>query len=81
MDSTQFVNIFCDHVLLRWNDIATTGGGTDLKLEILKIFAELTENCGEIENAQDKINIVYDVLMVISGFFLSSQINCKQFLK
>lgn len=63
VDSTQFVNIFCDHVLLRWNDIATTGGGTDLKLDILKIFAELTENCGEIENAQDKINIVYDVLM------------------
>ncbi|XP_047545958.1 apoptosis inhibitor 5 [Vanessa atalanta] len=63
VDSTQFVNIFCDHVLLRWNDIATTGGGTDVKLDILKAFAELTEHCGEIENAQDKINIVYDVLM------------------
>ncbi|XP_026491582.2 apoptosis inhibitor 5 [Vanessa tameamea] len=63
VDSTQFVNIFCDHVLLRWNDIATTGGGTDVKLDILKTFAELTEHCGEIENAQDKINIVYDVLM------------------
>ncbi|XP_050342222.1 apoptosis inhibitor 5 [Nymphalis io] len=63
VDSTQFVNIFCDHVLLRWNEIATTGGGTDLKLEVLKTFAEITEHCGEIENIQDKINIVYDVLM------------------
>ncbi|XP_046978582.1 apoptosis inhibitor 5 [Vanessa cardui] len=63
VDSTQFVNIFCDHVLLRWNDIATTGGGTDVKLDILKTFAELTEHCGDIENPQDKINIVYDVLM------------------
>lgn len=79
MDSTQFVNIFCDHVLLRWNDIATTGGGTDLKLEILKIFAELTENCGEIENAQDKINIVYDVLMVISGFFYLHKLIASNF--
>lgn len=79
MDSTQFVNIFCDHVLLRWNDIATTGGGTDLKLEILKIFAELTENCGEIENAQDKINIVYDVLMVISVFFYLHKLIASNF--
>ncbi|CAK1551863.1 unnamed protein product [Leptosia nina] len=63
VDSTQFVNIFCDHVLLKWNDIATTGGGTDLKLDILKTFAELTEHCGEIEEIEKKINIVYDVLM------------------
>ncbi|XP_047522578.1 apoptosis inhibitor 5 [Pieris napi] len=63
VDSTQFVNIFCDHVLSKWSNIATTGGGTDTKLEILKIFAELTEHCGDIEDIEKKINTVYDVLL------------------
>ncbi|XP_050672661.1 apoptosis inhibitor 5 isoform X2 [Leptidea sinapis] len=63
VDSTQFVNIFCDHVLPKWNEITTTEGGTDVKLELLKTFAEITEFCGEIENPQDKINVVYNVLM------------------
>ncbi|OWR43175.1 Apoptosis inhibitor 5 [Danaus plexippus plexippus] len=62
VDSTQYVNIFCDNVLAQWNDLATTGSA-DIKLEILKTFAELTEHCGELENAPQKINIVYDVLM------------------
>lgn len=64
VDSNQFVNFFCEHVLARWDDIATTEGGADSKLELLKIFAEITEHCGELENAQDKINTVYDVVMV-----------------
>ncbi|XP_045492207.1 apoptosis inhibitor 5 [Colias croceus] len=63
VDSTQFVNIFCDHVLSKWDEIATTGGGTDQKLELLKTFAEITEHCGDIENIDKKINIVYDVLL------------------
>lgn len=63
VDSTQFVNFFCDHVLARWNDITTPEGGTDSKLELLKIFAEITEHCGELENAEQKINTVYDLLM------------------
>lgn len=63
VDSTQFVNIFCDHVLQKWNNIATTGGGSDLKLELLKTFAEITEHCGELEKVENKINIVYDVLL------------------
>lgn len=36
-----------------------------MKLELLKLFAEITEHCGEIENAEDKIKITYDVLLVI----------------
>ncbi|XP_023942767.1 apoptosis inhibitor 5 [Bicyclus anynana] len=63
VDSTQFVNIFCDNVLGSWKDIAATGGDNDLKLELLKSFAEITEYCGEIENAEDKIKTTYDVLL------------------
>lgn len=62
VDSTQFVNFFCDHILARWNDIVSAEGG-DSKLELLKIFAEMTEHCGELEKPQQKIDTVYDVLM------------------
>ncbi|CAH0397501.1 unnamed protein product [Chilo suppressalis] len=63
VDSSQFVNFFSDHVLARWDEITTAEGGTDSKLELLKIFAEISEHCGEIENMQEKINTVYDILM------------------
>lgn len=58
------MNLFCTHVLTRWKDIATTEAGTDSKLDLLKIFAEITENCGDLENPQQKIDTVYDLLMV-----------------
>ncbi|XP_026765050.1 apoptosis inhibitor 5 [Galleria mellonella] len=63
VDSTQFVSFFCEHVLTSWKEIASPDGGSDSKLELLKIFAEITEYCGEIQNVQDKINAVYDLLM------------------
>lgn len=63
MDSTQFVNFFCDHVLQKWNEIASPDGN-DSKLELLKIFAEVTALCGDLEDAQKKIDTIYDVVMV-----------------
>lgn len=62
VDSTQFVNIFCDYILQGWDNI-TTPEGTDPKLELLKIFAEITEHCGELENPSKKIDAVYELLM------------------
>ncbi|CAG5055936.1 unnamed protein product [Parnassius apollo] len=62
VESTQFVNFFCEHILEKWNDIATSEGN-DTKLELLKIFAEITEFCGDLENLQKKVDTVYDVLM------------------
>lgn len=75
VDSTQFVNFFCDHVLKSWNDIASSEG-SDSKLELLKLFAEVTEYCGDLEDLQTKVDTVYDVLMVnicslcVSFFFI-----------
>ncbi|KAH9632757.1 hypothetical protein HF086_012092 [Spodoptera exigua] len=62
VDSTQFVNFFCEHILQGWDSI-TTPEGTDPKLELLKIFAEITEHCGELENPPKKIDAVYELLM------------------
>ncbi|KAG6448792.1 hypothetical protein O3G_MSEX005708 [Manduca sexta] len=63
VESTAFINIYCNHVLPKWDEIATSEGGTDYKLELLKLFAEITENCGELENIEQKINIACDLLM------------------
>ncbi|XP_068627743.1 apoptosis inhibitor 5 [Battus philenor] len=62
VESTQFVNFFCDLILKKWNDI-NAAEGSDTKLELLKIFAEMTEFCGDLENLQSKVDTVYDVLM------------------
>lgn len=51
-------------MLQGWDNLATPEGGTDSKLELLKIFAEITEHCGELENPQQKIDAVYALLMV-----------------
>ncbi|CAG9783474.1 unnamed protein product [Diatraea saccharalis] len=63
VDSSQFVKFFCDHVLTRWDDITTTGGHADSKLELLKILAEITEFCRDVEKLQEKIIAVYDILL------------------
>lgn len=63
VDSNQFVNFFCDHVLKQWDNIVTPEGTADIKLDLLKLFAELTEHCGELEDPQKKIDAVYELLM------------------
>lgn len=66
MDSNQFVNFFCEHVLPQWDAIVTAEEGPDSKLELLKIFAEVADHCGDLEDSQKKIDTVYDVVMVNS---------------
>ncbi|KOB69409.1 putative Apoptosis inhibitor 5 [Operophtera brumata] len=59
----SFINFFCEYVLPHWDEIVIAEGGTDTKLELLKIFSEMSEFCGEITDSQKKIDTVYDVLM------------------
>lgn len=68
VDSSQFINFFCEHVLPRWDEIVIAEGGTDTKLELLKIFSEMSEFCSVITDSQKKIDTVYDVLMVCAHF-------------
>ncbi|CAB3228929.1 unnamed protein product [Arctia plantaginis] len=53
VDSNQFLNLFCDHVLKRRDEILTPAGAADTKLDLLKLLAELTEHCGELENPEN----------------------------
>lgn len=66
MDSTQFVNFFCEHVLPHWDEITNSGpdNTADPKLELLKVFAEISEYCGELDKPQEKVDTAYNLLMV-----------------
>lgn len=64
MDASQFINYFCDLVLPHWDEIVVAEDSADTKLELLKIFSEMSEYSGELTEPQKKIDNVYDVLMV-----------------
>lgn len=69
VDSNQFVSFFCEHVLPQWDAIITAEEGPDSKLELLKILAEVTEHCSDLEEPQKKIDAVYDVVIVCCTFY------------
>ncbi|KAI9556894.1 hypothetical protein GHT06_016688 [Daphnia sinensis] len=57
--STAFVSFICDQVLPHRNEI----GQSEQKLDIFKLLAELSSNCGPLDPAVDRIQIVYDTLL------------------
>lgn len=61
MKSTAFVSFICDQVLPHRNEI----GQSEQKLDIFKLLAELSSNCGPLDPAVDRIQIVYDTLLVL----------------
>ncbi len=73
VQSTRFVVYMCDNVLPLLSKVANTeeeategqeSNSTDLQLDILKLFAEMTHHCGDIDNLQEKVGKVYDKLLV-----------------
>lgn len=64
VDSTPLINFFCEHVLPKLDQVVTSGEeASDPKLELLKLFAELSEYCGKLEKPQEKIEVVYNCLL------------------
>ncbi|KAH8409316.1 hypothetical protein KR222_000192 [Zaprionus bogoriensis] len=63
--STQFVAYVCDKLLPidTWNLIATAVSQDQIQLRLLKVFAEMTTNTDKLENANERINAVYNVLL------------------
>lgn len=73
MNSTRFVSFFCDHVIPKINDIPdSTEEGGDSKLELLKLLAELSLDCGTLEKPDENVDTIYNCLIVrlsIHSFF------------
>lgn len=62
INSSKFVSYLCVQVLPHLSLIPSIEG-RDTQLEILKLLAELSEFCGTIEKAEDKVQQLYNILI------------------
>ena len=75
MKSTAFVSYICDQVLPHRSEIGQAEG-SEQKLDIFKLLAELSTNTGPLDPALDRIQIVYDTLLVIITYIeINSTLN------
>ena len=57
----------CDNVLPVLSNIAKpegSGDDVDVQLDVLKLFAELSVHCGDVENLENKIGKLFNKLVV-----------------
>jgi len=59
--STAFVAYICDQILPKREEISKIGN--EQKLDIFKLLAELSTNCGPLEDVEKKIQVLYDTLV------------------
>uniref|UniRef100_A0A182T2B0 Apoptosis inhibitor 5/fibroblast growth factor 2-interacting factor 2 n=1 Tax=Anopheles maculatus TaxID=74869 RepID=A0A182T2B0_9DIPT len=68
VESTQFVKFMCEK-FLRPNVWCLIGAATDdqqqTQQRLLKVFAEMTAFCGTLEKAAEKVEAIYEVLLVL----------------
>jgi len=60
--STAFVVYICDQILPKRQQISSVEGN-EQKLDIFKLLAELSTNCGALDDATKKIEILYETLV------------------
>ncbi|XP_013381640.1 apoptosis inhibitor 5-like [Lingula anatina] len=62
--STKFVAYFCDKVLPKLSETASPDDDdTDYRLELVKVFAEMSTTCGDMENLSERLEKLYDCLL------------------
>ena len=67
MHSKAFVVYVCDHVLPSLDKLARPDEHTNVQLDFLKLFAELSEHAGDLDNQEDCVDKVYSRLVVRTG--------------
>lgn len=80
VDSARFVSYMCEQVLPQFDEISSNEEGADPQLEILKLFAELCTHCGNLENAESKVEKVFERLIVSQIFFAKQGLLFSQHL-
>ncbi|XP_077297963.1 apoptosis inhibitor cassowary isoform X2 [Arctopsyche grandis] len=64
VNSTRFVSFFCEHVIPKISEIPeSTEEGGDSKLELLKLLAELSLDCGTLEKSDENVETIYNCLI------------------
>jgi len=62
LPSTKFVTYIINEVLSKIDKLLPDE--ETVELELLKVLAELTTHCGELENPQDKLQVLFNRLIV-----------------
>lgn len=63
IDSSRFVSYICVQVLPHLS-LITSPNGRDVQLELLKLLAELAVFCGTIDKPEEKVQQLYNTLIV-----------------
>nr|CAD7427285.1 unnamed protein product [Timema monikensis] len=63
VNSTRFVSYVCEQVLPRLGEVKVQEEGSNPQLELLKLFAELCTHCGALDNADAKLDKIFNKLL------------------
>ncbi|CAL8323275.1 apoptosis inhibitor 5 [Gadus morhua] len=61
--STRFVTYFCEHVLPNLSKLTTPVADLDIQLEVLKLLAEMSPYCGDMEKLESNLNMLFTKLV------------------
>uniref|UniRef100_H3BAD9 Apoptosis inhibitor 5 n=1 Tax=Latimeria chalumnae TaxID=7897 RepID=H3BAD9_LATCH len=61
--STKFVTYFCEHVLPSLSSLTSPVEGLDIQLEVLKLLAEMSSFCGDMEKLESNLKKLFDKLL------------------
>lgn len=61
--STRFVTYFCEHVLPNLSTLMSPVAELDIQLEVLKLLAEMSPFCGDMEKLEANLNTLFTKLV------------------
>ncbi|KAM9375508.1 apoptosis inhibitor 5 isoform 2-T2 [Pholidichthys leucotaenia] len=61
--STRFVTYFCEHVLPNLSTLTSPVTELDIQLEVLKLLAEMSPFCGDMEKLEANLNMLFTKLL------------------
>ncbi|XP_053305059.1 apoptosis inhibitor 5 [Spea bombifrons] len=61
--STKFVTYFCENVLPVLSSMTSPAEGIDVQLEVLKLLAEMSSFCGDMDKLESNLNKLFDKLL------------------
>uniref|UniRef100_A0A1A7Z6C2 Apoptosis inhibitor 5 n=1 Tax=Iconisemion striatum TaxID=60296 RepID=A0A1A7Z6C2_9TELE len=61
--STRFVTYFCEHVLPNLSTLTSPVAELDIQLEVLKLLAEMSPFCGDMEKLEANLTMLFTKLM------------------
>ncbi|CAK6954488.1 apoptosis inhibitor 5 isoform X1 [Scomber scombrus] len=61
--STRFITYFCEHVLPNLSTLASPVAELDIQLEVLKLLAEMSPYCGDMDKLEPNLNMLFTKLL------------------